>query len=52
MGNSIFNIGGFDYEFASQVIPFENKFGVIKDYIVYVSDYPMISDLSVTVKEG
>ena len=52
MGNSIFNIGGFDYEFASQVIPFENKFGVIKDYIVYVSDYPMISNLSVTVKEG
>lgn len=52
MGTSIFNIGGFDYEFESETVSFENKFGVIKDYIVYVSDNPMISNLSVTVKEG
>lgn len=52
LGTSIFNIGGFDYEFASETVSFENKFGVIKDYIVYVSDNPMLSDNSVTVKGG
>ena len=52
LGTSIFNIGGFDYEFASEIVSFENKFGVIKDYIVYVSDNPMLSNNNVTVKEG
>ena len=52
LGDSIFNVGGFDYEFESETVSFENKFGVIKDYIVYVSDNPMLSNNSVTVKEG
>ena len=52
MGTSIFNIGGFDYEYASEVVSFTNAFGVTKDYRVYVSDNPMLSGKTVTVKGG
>ena len=52
MGTSKFNIGGFDYEYEAETVSFENDFGVIKDYYVYVSGQPISSDVSVTVKGG
>ena len=52
MGTSKFNIGGFDYEYEAETVSFENDFGIIKDYYVYVSGQPISSDVSVTVKGG
>lgn len=52
MGTSIFNIGGFDYEYGYENISFTNKFGVVKNYIVYRSTQPIKSNVSVTVKGG
>lgn len=50
MGTSAFVIDGFTYEFESETVSFTNAFGVIKNYLIYVSDNPMLSDKSVTVK--
>lgn len=52
LGESIFNIGGFDYEFEPRLVSFTNKFGVTKDYLVYRSTNPIGSRISVTVKGG
>ncbi|MBQ7875539.1 MAG: hypothetical protein IJ306_10390, partial [Oscillospiraceae bacterium] len=52
MGESIFNIGGFDYEYEFETVSFTNAFGVEKDYNVYVSGQPITGNISVTVKEG
>lgn len=52
MGTSIFNIGGFDYEYDLEEISFTNQFGVTKDYYVYKSGQPILSNVSVTVKGG
>ena len=51
MKESIFNIGGFDYEYPSQTISFTNKFGRTIDYRVYKSTYPIPGSISVTVKD-
>ncbi len=52
MGESKFNIGGFDYEYAAETVLFTNVFGVAKDYCVYRSGQPIIGSVSITVKEG
>ena len=50
MGTSRFTVGVTSgYEYKSEIISFDNKKGVIKDYIVYVSDNPMLSNKSITV---
>jgi hypothetical protein len=52
LGTSLFNIGGFDYEYELTTISFTNKFGFTEDYYVYRSGQYAPASLSVTVKNG
>lgn len=53
MKESIFNIGGFDYEYAAQTISFTNGTvgKVTKNYRVYKSTFPIPGSISVTIKD-
>lgn len=52
LGTSLFNIGGFDYEYELAAVSFTNKFGYTEDYYVYRSGQYAPASLSVTVKNG
>lgn len=52
LGTSLFNIGGFDYEYELTTVSFTNKFGYTEDYYVYRSGQYAPASLSVTVKNG
>ena len=52
LGTSLFNIGGFDYEYELTTVAFENQFGFTEDYYVYRSGQYAPESLSVTVKNG
>ena len=52
LGTSLFNIGGFDYEYELTTVSFTNKFGFTEDYYVYRSGQYAPASLSVTVKNG
>lgn len=52
LGTSLFNIGGFDYEYELATVSFTNKFGYTEDYYVYRSGQYAPASLSVTVKNG
>lgn len=50
LGAVKFNIGGFDYEYDAETVPFTNDYGVTENYYVYKSGQPILSSVSVTVK--
>ena len=50
LGESIFHIGGLDYTFKGKRMQFINKYEHEEEYIVYVSDNPLLSKVSITVK--
>lgn len=52
LGLSLFNIGGFDYDYEYITVPFTNQFGVTEDYYVYRSGQYVPTPISVTVKNG
>ncbi len=52
LGKSLFNIGGFDYEYAVETVSFTNSLGYNEDYYVYRSGQFAPASLSVTVKDG
>jgi hypothetical protein len=52
LGTSLFNIGGFDYEYEVETVSFTNSFGYTEDYYVYRSGQYAPASLSVTVKNG
>lgn len=52
LGTSLFNIGGFDYEYELETVSFTNSFGYTEDYYVYRSGQYAPASLSVTVKNG
>ena len=52
LGTSLFNIGGFDYEYEVKTVPFTNIFGFHENYYVYRSGQYAPASLSVTVKNG
>lgn len=50
LGESMFQIGSGDYTFASETKDIENASGYTEPYIIYVSDNPMISNVTIKVK--
>lgn len=52
LGASLFNIGGFDYEYEAEEVSFTNTLGYTEDYYVYRSGQYAPASLSVTVKNG
>ena len=52
LGKSLFNIGGFDYEWDLETISFKNSLGYTEEYYVYRSGQYAPASLSVTVKDG
>lgn len=52
LGTSLFNIGGFDYEYTLETVPFTNQHGYEEDYYVYRSGQYAPASLSVTVNNG
>lgn len=52
LGTSLFNIGGFDYEYDLTAFLFENQHGYEEEYYVYRSGQYAPASLSVTVKDG
>lgn len=52
LGTSLFNIGGFDYEYELTTIALKNQHGYTEDYYVYRSGQYVPASLSVTVKNG
>lgn len=52
LGTSLFNIGGFDYEYEVETVSFTNSFGYTENYYVYRSGQYAPASLSVTVKNG
>lgn len=52
LGTSLFNIGGFDYEYELSPISMTNKYGYTEDYYVYRSGQYAPASVSVTVKNG
>ena len=52
LGKSLFNIGGFDYEYELITVEFTNSLGYTEDYYVYRSGQYAPASLSVTVKNG
>ena len=52
LGTSLFNIGGFDYEYELSPISMTNKHEYTEDYYVYRSGQYAPASVSVTVKNG
>lgn len=52
LGTSLFNIGGFDYEYGLETVSFTNAYGYKEEYYVYRSGQYAPASLSVTVKNG
>ena len=52
LGTSLFNIGGFDYEYELETVLLTNQHGYQEDYYVYRSGQYTPASLSVTVKNG
>ena len=52
LGKSLFNIGGFDYEWELETISFTNSLDYTEDYYVYRSGQYAPASLSLTVKDG
>jgi hypothetical protein len=52
LGTSLFNIGGFDYEYGLETVSFTNAYGYEEDYYVYRSGQHAPASMSVTVKNG
>jgi hypothetical protein len=50
LGESMFQIGSGDYTFDSETKDIENASGYPEPYIIYVSDNPMISNVTIKVK--
>ena len=52
LSKSLFNIGGFDYEWELETISFTNSLGYTEEYYIYRSGQYVPASLSVTVKDG
>lgn len=52
LGTSVFNIGGFDYEYPHITMRFVNEYGYEEIYNVYRSDEFMVDPVSIVVKGG
>lgn len=52
LGTSLFNIGGFDYEYDRAAVEVTNQYGYKESYYVYRSGQPVSETLTVTVKDG